>query len=130
MKIMNHVNMIVILMSISEPVYVNVKTLTGKTVGIPDLTKLSTIADLKACIQDKEGIPPDQQRLVIAGKQAEDSQPLSLYGTIKLLNFRTFWCDLPKIQTNKPNLRIFRQKDANGIANSVDPDQTASLGAA
>ena len=89
MKIMNHVNMIVILMSISEPVYVNVKTLTGKTVGIPDLTKLSTIADLKACIQDKEGIPPDQQRLVIAGKQAEDSQPLSLYGTAKLLNFRT-----------------------------------------
>ena len=29
------------------------------------------------------------------------------------------------MQTNRPNLRVFRQKDANGIANSEDPDQTA-----
>ena len=36
---------------------------------------------------------------------------------------------LPKIQTKKPNLNAFPQKDANGIANSVDPDQTAPLGA-
>ena len=34
-------------------------------------------------------------------------------------------CNLPKIQTKMPNLRVFRQKDANGIAKSVDPDQTA-----
>ena len=33
-------------------------------------------------------------------------------------------CNLPKIQENRPNLRVFRQKDANGIANSEDPDQT------
>ena len=31
---------------------------------------------------------------------------------------------LPKIQTKRPNLRVFRQKDANVIANSEDPDQT------
>ena len=37
-------------------------------------------------------------------------------------------CNLPKIQTKMPNLRVFRQKDANGIANSEDPDQTAPLG--
>ena len=37
--------------------------------------------------------------------------------------------NLPKIQTKKPNLRVFCQKDANRIANSVDPDQTAPLGA-
>ena len=35
----------------------------------------------------------------------------------------------PKIQTKWPNLRVFHQKDANGIANSEDPDQTAPLGA-
>ena len=35
----------------------------------------------------------------------------------------------PKIQTKRPNLRVFRQKDSNGIANSEDPDQTAPLGA-
>ena len=34
-------------------------------------------------------------------------------------------CNLPKIQTKRPNLREFCQKDANGIANSEDPDQTA-----
>ena len=48
------------------------------------------------------------------------------------LNFRTpesFAVIYLKIQTKTPNLRIFCQKDANGIANSVDPDQTAPLGA-
>ena len=38
-------------------------------------------------------------------------------------------CNLPKIQTKRPNLRVFRQKDTNGLANSEDPDQTAPLGA-
>ena len=38
-------------------------------------------------------------------------------------------CNLPKIQTKSPNLRVFSQEDANGIANSEDPDQTAPLGA-
>ena len=39
------------------------------------------------------------------------------------------FCNLPKIQIKRPNLGVFRQKDANGIANSEDPDQTAPLGA-
>ena len=38
-------------------------------------------------------------------------------------------CNLPKIQTKRPNFRVFHQKDANRIANSEDPDQTAPLGA-
>ena len=38
-------------------------------------------------------------------------------------------CNLPKIQTNRTNLRVLPRKDANGIANSEDPDQTAPLGA-
>ena len=38
---------------------------------------------------------------------------------------RKLCSNLPKIQTKKPNLRVFHQKDANGIANSEDPDQTA-----
>ena len=52
-------------------------------------------------------------------------------GTVKFLNFWTPEnCDyLPKIQTKRPNLRVFGQNDATGIANSEDPDQTASLGA-
>ena len=45
----------------------------------------------------------------------------------KFSDARKLCCNLPKIQTKKPYLRVFRQKGANGIANSVDPDQTAQL---
>ena len=51
--------------------------------------------------------------------------------TVKFPNFsdtKKHCCNLPKIQTKSPNLRVFHQKDANGIANSEDPDQTAPLG--
>ena len=47
----------------------------------------------------------------------------------KFSDARKLCSNLPKIQTKEPNLRVFHQKDANGIANSVDPDQTAPLGA-
>ena len=39
---------------------------------------------------------------------------------------RKHCCNLPKIQERRLNLRVFRQKYANGIANSEDPDQTAA----
>ena len=38
-------------------------------------------------------------------------------------------CNLSQTRTKRPNLRVFCQKDPNGIANSEDPDQTAPLGA-
>ena len=47
----------------------------------------------------------------------------------KFSDARKLCCNLPKIQTKRPNLRVFHQKDANGIANSEDPDQTAPVGA-
>ena len=47
----------------------------------------------------------------------------------KLSDTRKLCCNLTKIQTKMPNLRLFCQKDANGKANSEDPDQTAPRGA-
>ena len=47
----------------------------------------------------------------------------------KFSDARKLCCKLPKIQTKRPNHRILCPKDANGIANSEDPDQTAPLGA-
>ena len=47
----------------------------------------------------------------------------------KFLDPRKLCCKLPKIQEKRPKLRVFHQKDADGIANSEDPDQTAPLGA-
>lgn len=78
---------------------IKVKTLTGKEIEI-DIEPTDKVERIKERVEEKEGIPPPQQRLIFSGKQMNDEKTAADYKVTIGKNKMTFyeWINLFQVQ--------------------------------